>query len=74
MAKAFSFQEAKEHHLDVEARRASGAKTLYILNGNQRFEDGYALRSVSLKGVTALGDALPPIDELQRFNAVRAAP
>ena len=43
----------------------------YIYNlGSMRFQDGYLLKGVSLKGVIPIMDSLPPIDELQRFNQV----
>ena len=44
----------------------------YLLNGNQRFEDGYLVKPVAVKSLV-LEEALPPLDELQRFNQVPPA-
>lgn len=44
----------------------------YLLNGNQRFKDGYLVKPVAVKSLV-LEEALPPLDELQRFNQVPLA-
>ncbi|KAK9820946.1 hypothetical protein WJX81_001276 [Elliptochloris bilobata] len=72
-ARAFSETEAKEHRLLVEKKRsAEGGGFYYLLNGSQRFEDGYLVKPVAVKSLV-LEEALPPLDELQRYNQVGAA-
>lgn len=72
--RAFSETEAKEHRLLVEKKRSTEGDGgfYYLLNGNQRFEDGYLVKPVAAKSLV-LEEALPPLDELQRFNQVPAA-
>ncbi len=73
-ARAFAEGEAKEHRLLVEKKRGQdGSGFYFVLNGSQRFEDGYLLKQVALKSLM-LEEALPPLDELQRFNQARCAP
>lgn len=56
----------------VEKKRGNEGGFYYLLNGSQRFEDGYLLKQVAVKSLV-LEEALPPLDELQRFNQVCAA-
>ncbi|KAK9811747.1 hypothetical protein WJX72_009461 [[Myrmecia] bisecta] len=70
-AKAFSVQDAKEHRLVVEQRRNHEGDYEYMLNG-MRFVDGYMVRQVATKTLI-LEEAMPPLDELQRFNQVGQA-
>lgn len=62
--------QARTHKLDVvpQRDRATG-ETYYILNGSQRFVEGYLQRTVNIKGLIP-EETLPPLDELQRYNAV----
>ena len=70
-ARAFAEGEAKEHRLLVEKKRGQdGSGFYFVLNSSQRFEDGYLLKQVALKSLL-LEEALPPLDELQRFNQAR---
>ena len=71
MRRAFSETEAKEHRLLVEKKRSTEGEGgfYYLLNGSQRFEDGYLVKPVAVKSLV-LEEALPPLDELQRFNQV----
>ncbi|PRW59844.1 transcription elongation factor SPT5-like protein 1 [Chlorella sorokiniana] len=68
-AKPFNPDEAKAHRLDVHQQRdrATG-DVFYILNNNQRFLEGYLVRSIAMKSLI-LQESLPPLDELQKFNA-----
>ena len=69
--RAFAEGEAKEHRLLVEKKRGQdGSGFYFLLNGAQRFEDGYLLKQVAVKSLL-LEEALPPLDELQRFNQAR---
>jgi hypothetical protein len=61
--------QARSHRLDVvQQRDRTTGDVYYILGGNQRFLEGYLIKTVSNKSVTLL-EALPPLDELQKFNA-----
>jgi hypothetical protein len=61
--------QAKSHRLDVVQQRDRGTGDVYyILNGNNRFLEGYLIKTVALKSLE-LQEALPPLDELQKFNA-----
>lgn len=52
----------------VEKRRNATGGYDYFLN-NQRFTDGYLVRSFALKSLAAV-EGVPNVDELQRFNQV----
>ncbi len=70
-ARAFSAAEARDQRLSVEQKRDRfDGNMYYVLNGSQNFLDGYLVKTVALKGL-ALEPALPPLDELQRYSAVR---
>ena len=70
--RAFSPADAKEARLLLEQRRRpDGGGYFYQLNG-ARYEDGYLLRSYALKNLQA-EEALPPLEDLQRFNQARCA-
>lgn len=67
--RAFNADEARTHRLDVVQQRDRVSGDVYfILNGTNRFHDGYLVKTVSLKSLS-LEESLPPLDELQRFNA-----
>lgn len=67
--RAFKHEEANSHGVLVEKRRdAYDAEISYFI-GSRRFRDGYELRDVSFKGLRA-EEALPPLEEIQRFNQV----
>ncbi|KAK9835687.1 hypothetical protein WJX74_005873 [Apatococcus lobatus] len=69
MPRAFKHEEANSHGVLVEKRRdAYDAEISYFI-GSRRFRDGYELRDVSFKGLRA-EEALPPLEEIQRFNQV----
>ncbi len=64
--------QARNHKLDVvQQRDRSTGEVFYILNNNQRFCEGYLQKVVAIKGLLP-EETLPPLDELQRYNAVRA--
>ena len=69
--RAFNPDEARSYQLDVmmQRDRATG-DLIQILNNSQRFTKGYLLKTVATKGL-ALEETLPPLDELQRFNAAQ---
>ncbi|KFM22733.1 Putative transcription elongation factor SPT5-like protein 1 [Auxenochlorella protothecoides] len=69
-AKAFSPDEARQYKtLDVLTQRdRTTGQLVHVLNGSQRFSEGYLIKSVAVKGL-ALEDGLPPLDDLQRFQA-----
>ncbi|EFN50704.1 hypothetical protein CHLNCDRAFT_142577 [Chlorella variabilis] len=68
-AKPFNPDEARSHRLDVVQHRDRTTGDVYlILNGNNRFLEGYLIKTVALKSLE-LQEALPPLDELQKFNA-----
>ena len=70
-ARAFNPEEARAQRLDVAQQRDRGSGDVYyVLGGSQRFLGGYLVKGVSTRGL-AREEALPPLDELQRFNAVR---
>jgi transcription elongation factor len=70
--RAFSPADAKEARLLLEQRRRpDGGGYYYTLNG-ARYEDGYLLRSYALQNLQA-EEALPPLEDLQRFNQVPRA-
>lgn len=49
-------------------RDRTTGQLVHVLNGSQRFSEGYLIKSVAVKGL-ALEDGLPPLDDLQRFQA-----
>ena len=53
----------------VEKKRDTFDAEISYFIGSRRFRDGYELRDVSFKGLRA-EEALPPLDEIQRFNQV----
>ncbi|KAL4420140.1 hypothetical protein ABPG77_010356 [Micractinium sp. CCAP 211/92] len=68
-ARPFNPDEARAHRLDVVQQRDRATGDVYmIVNGNNRFLEGYLIRTVALKSLELL-EALPPLDELQKFNA-----
>eukprot|EP00887_Chlorella_sp_A99_P006595 scaffold3.g6595.t1 len=67
--RAFSHEEAKHFRLDVVPQRdRSTGETFYILNGSQRFLDGYLVKSVAVKSLAPEAE-VPPLDEIQKFMA-----
>ncbi len=70
-ARAFNPEEARSFQLDVmQSRDRETGEMMQILNNSQRFSKGYLVKAVAMKGLT-LEDGLPPLDELQRFNAAQ---
>lgn len=63
-------QQARQYKtLDVLTQRdRTTGQLVHVLNGSQRFSEGYLIKSVAVKGL-ALEDGLPPLDDLQRFQA-----
>jgi transcription elongation factor SPT5 len=71
-ARAFNPEEARGARLDVSQQRDRATGELFwSLGGAQRFAGGYLVKGVSLKSVVP-ETSLPPLDELQRFNAAAA--
>ena len=59
----------RSHRLDVVQQRDRATGDVYlILNGSSKFLEGYLIKTVALKSL-ALEEALPALDELQKFNA-----
>jgi len=70
-ARAFNPDEARSFQLDVmQTRDRETGELMQILNNSQRFSKGYLVKTVAMKGLT-LEEGLPPLDELQRFNAAQ---
>jgi transcription elongation factor SPT5 len=70
-ARAFNPDEAKSFQLDVmQTRDRETGELMQVLNNSQRFSKGYLVKTVAMKGLT-LEEGLPPLDELQRFNAAQ---
>ncbi|KAG7669634.1 hypothetical protein Ndes2437B_g05814 [Nannochloris sp. 'desiccata'] len=71
VARAFNPDEARSFQLDVmQTRDRETGELMQILNNSQRFSKGYLVKTVAMKGLT-LEEGLPPLDELQRFNAAQ---
>lgn len=69
--RAFNADEARNSGLDVmQQRDRVTGEMLYVLNGTQRFSHGYLSKNVAIRSLV-LQEALPPLDELQAFNAAR---
>ncbi|KAK2076003.1 hypothetical protein QBZ16_001339 [Prototheca wickerhamii] len=68
--RGFNPDEARQFRsLDVLTQRDRGTGELVtVLNGSQRFQEGYLIKSAALKSL-ALVEGVPPLDELQRFQA-----
>ena len=69
--RAFNAQEARDQKAVVEREKARGldGAVIFVLNGRQRFRNGYLQRPIAIKSLTILA-AMPPLDELQRFKQV----
>ena len=65
--RAFSPADAKEARLVLEQRRKPDMSGYYYVLNGARYEDGYLVRSYALKNLQA-EEALPPLEDLQRFN------
>jgi transcription elongation factor len=52
----------------VQQRDRATGDVYLILNGSNRFIEGYLIKTVALKSLD-LQESLPPLDELQKFNA-----
>ena len=52
----------------VQQRDRATGDVYLILNGSSKFLEGYLIKTVALKSL-ALEEALPALDELQKFNA-----
>lgn len=71
--RSFNAQEARDNKAMVEreTRRGVDGSVVYVLNGRQRFHNGYLQRLISIKTLIILS-TMPPLDELQRFKQVGA--
>ena len=72
MRRSFNAQEARDNKAMVEreTRRGVDGSVVYVLNGRQRFHNGYLQRLISIKSLIILS-TMPPLDELQRFKQAR---
>ena len=69
LPKPFIPEEARVYNLDViQQRDRMTGEMVYVLGGNQTFNQGYLVKRVAIKTVTLVTSA-PPLDELQRFDA-----
>lgn len=68
-ARPFNLEEAKSHGVDLHQSTDSSTKEMVVvLNGSQRFSQGYLVKEMAIKSlIPEVG--LPPLEELQRFNA-----
>lgn len=67
----FSIDEAKANRLEVSQNRDRATGELfYVLNNNNRFRQGYLVKISALKSLV-LQTEIPPLDELQRFQAAQ---
>lgn len=71
MCRAFNPGEARDAGATVERenRRLQDGSVFYVMDGKQRFTQGYLQRQIAIRSL-AICDALPPLDELQRFKQV----
>ncbi|GAB4821977.1 hypothetical protein N2152v2_009023 [Parachlorella kessleri] len=67
-ARPFNPEEARNHKLDVIQQRDRSTGEVFYLLGSQRFCEGYLQKVVALKSLQP-EETLPPLDELQRYNA-----
>lgn len=56
--------------VERETRRGVDGSVVYVLNGRQRFHNGYLQRLISIKSLIIMS-TMPPLDELQRFKQAR---
>lgn len=72
MCRAFNPGEARDAGATVERenRRLQDGSVFYVLDGKQRFTQGYLHRQIAIRSL-AICDSLPPLDELQRFKQAR---
>lgn len=65
----FNPGEAKDAGASVERenRRLTDGSVYYLLNGKQRFTQGYLQRTFAISSLR-ICETLPPLDELQRFK------
>ena len=67
--KPFNVEEAKSHGLDLhEQRDRLTGDIVVVLNGTQRFFQGYVIKQIAMKSLIP-EKGIPPLEELQRFNA-----
>ena len=59
--------------LERERGRAADGGAVFVLNGKQRFRNGYLQRSIAIRSLIILS-SVPPLDELQRYKQVDSAP
>ncbi len=71
LCRAFNPGEARDAGATVERenRRLQDGSVFYVMDGKQRFTQGYLQRQIAIRSL-AICDALPPLDELQRFKQV----
>ena len=55
--------------VERERGRAADVGAVYVLNGKQRFRNGYLQRSIAIRSLIILS-TVPPLDELQRYKQV----
>ena len=69
--RSFNAQEAKDNGgvVERERGRAADVGAIYVLNGKQRFRNGYLQRSIAIRSLIILS-TVPPLDELQRYKQV----
>jgi len=56
--------------VERERGRAADVGAIYVLNGKQRFRNGYLQRSIAIRSLIILS-TVPPLDELQRYKQVK---
>lgn len=68
--RGFNPEEAKGYNLDLAQHRDRyTGELMYVLNGSQRFSQGYLVKNMALKSL-GVEETMPPLDEIQRFGAV----
>ena len=73
--RSFNAQEAKDNGgvVERERGRAADGGAVFVLNGKQRFRNGYLQRSIAIRSLIILS-SVPPLDELQRYKQVSSVP
>ncbi len=59
--------------VERERGRAADGGAVFVLNGKQRFRNGYLQRSIAIRSLIILS-SVPPLDELQRYKQVDSQP